>query len=125
MDASLWPQYCKDTLKIVPSTWTAQLPATVLYMRGKEAGRLPRPEECDDIGLKRNKYKKVGGLQGGLVFRGGGAGHQLFLPLGPTIVDMYAHNKSGIACQDGCLDSTLSSNGAVHDGEGSMAASNT
>lgn len=59
MDATLWPQYCKDTLKVVPNTWLAHLPTTVLYSRGKEVDRLPRLEDIDEIGLKRNYYTKV------------------------------------------------------------------
>lgn len=63
LDATLWPQYCRDSLKVIPGTWTAHMPTTVLYMRGKEAGRLPRAEDVDEIGLKRNTYKKADVIQ--------------------------------------------------------------
>jgi hypothetical protein len=46
---------------VTASVWTAALPAVVLYSKGKEVGRLPRPEDIDDIGLKRNYFTKVGG----------------------------------------------------------------
>lgn len=61
MDVTLWPSYSKDTLRVPASTWTAHLPAVVLYSKGKEVGRLPRPEDIDDIGLKKNHYTKVRG----------------------------------------------------------------
>jgi hypothetical protein len=83
LDATLWPAFCKETLKVTASVWTAALPAVVLYSKGKEVGRLPRPEDIDEIGLKRNHFTKVGGMCKGssngisvcvCVWGGGGGG---------------------------------------------------
>lgn len=55
MDALLWPSVTKE-LKVAPTAFGAQLPTLLLFNKGKEAGRIPRPEDIDDYGLKRNTF---------------------------------------------------------------------
>jgi hypothetical protein len=45
----LWPGFARE-LRITPSTWFGQLPALLLFAKGKEAGRLP---QVDEVGVSQ------------------------------------------------------------------------
>ena len=52
-----WPRAAAD-MKMTTNTWSSQLPAVVLYEKGREWGRLP-PEESANDPTKRNNYTRV------------------------------------------------------------------
>lgn len=64
-DVSIWPRAAAE-VRMTCNTWSNQLPAVVLYEKGKEWGRLP-PVGSDPS--KRNYYRTVGAVRRGVCAR--------------------------------------------------------
>ncbi len=56
-DVMLWPGALKD-LKLTSNTWSNQLPAAVVYEKGKEVARLPSLATAEQQ-ARRNHFTKV------------------------------------------------------------------